>query len=44
MDELISNDKIYVCDMEKEGEIKTLFHTCILCLQKGKRDFLCLSS
>lgn len=36
MDELISNNKIYVCGIEKQVGIKILFHSCILCLQKMK--------
>lgn len=43
MGELISSNRIYVCGIEKQGEIKILFHSCILCLQKNeKRGFLCL--
>lgn len=43
MDELISNNKIYVCGIEKQVEIKILFHSCILCLQKNEKcGFLCL--
>lgn len=37
MDELISNDKMYVCDTDKEGENKVLIHSCVLCLQKKEK-------